>query len=41
LLLYRFVQAGIRIAQGRADTIIASHEAEEAVEDAASKLKDA
>lgn len=41
LLVYRFVQAGIRIAQGRAESMIASHEAEDAVEEAATKLKDA
>ena len=40
LLLYRFIQAGIRVAQGRAESMIASHEAEEAVEEAASKLKE-
>lgn len=41
LLLYRFVQAGIGVARGRAESLIASHEAEEAVEEAATKLKDA
>lgn len=41
LLFYRFIQAGIRVAQGRAESLIASHEAEEAVEEAATKLKDA
>lgn len=35
LLLFRFVQAAVAVAQGRADSIIASHEAEEAVEEAA------
>lgn len=40
LLLFRFVQAGIRVAQGRAESLIASHEAEEAVEEAAGKLKE-
>ncbi|MGB0505282.1 MAG: TRAP transporter small permease [Pikeienuella sp.] len=35
LLLFRFVQAAIGVAQGRADSLIASHEAEDAVEEAA------
>ena len=34
LLLFRFVQATIRIARGRADTLIASHEAEDALQEA-------
>jgi len=34
LLLFRFVQAGIRLWRGEIKTIIASHEAEEAVADA-------
>jgi len=34
LLLFRFIQAGIRLWRGDITTIIASHEAEEAVEDA-------
>ncbi|WP_193182207.1 TRAP transporter small permease [Nisaea sediminum] len=40
LLLIRFVMAGIAIWRGRMDGLIASHEAEEAVEEAAEKLKD-
>lgn len=35
LLLYRFIQAGIRIWQGHEDSLIVSHEAEDAVEDVA------
>ena len=38
LLLFRFVQAGIAINQGRADSLIASHEVEDAVDDAAKTL---
>lgn len=34
LLLFRFIQAGLRLWRGEIDTIIASHEAEEAVEEA-------
>ncbi len=41
LLLYRYVQAFVAIWRGRVDSLVASHEAEEAVEDAAQKLKDA
>jgi C4-dicarboxylate transporter, DctQ subunit len=33
LLLFRFVQAGIRIVTGHSDTLIASHEAEEALDE--------
>ena len=40
LLLYRFVQAGIAVWRGRVESLIASHEAEEAVEDAARALKE-
>ncbi|WP_417514505.1 TRAP transporter small permease [Minwuia sp.] len=40
LLLYRFIQTGIWVMRGRADRLIASHEAEEAVEEAAVKLKE-
>lgn len=40
LLLLRFVQATIRIIQGKQDTLIVSHEAEEAVEEAAALNKD-
>lgn len=40
LLLYRFVQAAFAIYRGDIDSIIASHEAEEAVEEAAANLKD-
>ncbi len=38
LLLFRFVQAGWRVIRGDMDLIIASHEAEEMVEEAAAKL---
>ncbi len=38
LLLFRFVQAGWRVIRGDMDLIIASHEAEELVEEAAAKL---
>lgn len=40
LLLYRFIQAAILIWRGDIETIIASHEAEDAVEEAAAQLKD-
>lgn len=40
LLLIRFVIAGVAIWRGRMDGLIASHEAEDAVEEAAVKLKD-
>lgn len=40
LLLFRFAQAAVLIWKGRAESLIASHEAEDAVEDAAEKLKD-
>ena len=39
LMLYRFVQAGLRILRGEQDTMIASHEAEEMVEEAARKAE--
>ena len=39
LLLYRFLQAGLRILRGEQDTVIASHEAEELVEEAARKAE--
>ncbi len=38
LLLFRFFQATIAIQQGRANSLIASHEVEDAVEDAARTL---
>ncbi|MGO4915679.1 TRAP transporter small permease [Pseudogemmobacter sp. W21_MBD1_M6] len=38
LLLLRFVQATVRILRGTQDTLIVSHEAEDAVEDAAQKM---
>lgn len=38
LLLLRFVQATVRILRGQQDTLIVSHEAEDAVEDAAQKM---
>ncbi len=40
LLLYRFIQAGFAIWRGDIDSVIASHEAEEAVSEAAANLKD-
>ena len=33
LLLFRFIQATLRLIRGEADSLIVSHEAEEAVED--------
>ncbi len=38
LLLFRFLQAGWRIVRGEQDTMIASHEAEEMVEEASRKV---
>ncbi|MDU8910605.1 TRAP transporter small permease [Aestuariicoccus sp. MJ-SS9] len=35
LLLFRFIQAGVRIWRGQADSLIVSHEAEDAVDDVA------
>lgn len=40
LLLYRFCQAGVRIWNGTSDSLIVSHEAEDAVEDVAHLNKD-
>ena len=37
LLLFRFIQATIALWRGQIDTLIASHEAEDAIEDAARK----
>ncbi len=39
LLLFRFLQAGWRIVRGEQDTMIASHEAEEMVEEASRKAE--
>lgn len=39
LLLVRFIQAGLALLRGDLDSIIASHEAEDAVEEAAANLK--
>ena len=39
LMLYRFIQVGLRILRGEQDTVIASHEAEEMVEEAARKAE--
>lgn len=39
LLLMRFIQAGLALLRGDLDSIIASHEAEDAVEEAAANLK--
>jgi len=38
LLLFRFIQAGFRVVRGDIDLIIASHEVEDMVEEAAAKL---
>ncbi|SOH92229.1 C4-dicarboxylate transporter, DctQ subunit [Monaibacterium marinum] len=38
LLLFRFIQAAIRVVQGKQDSLIVSHEAEDAVEEAAEKM---
>ena len=40
LLLFRFVQATVRIWKGTSDSLIVSHEAEDAVEDVAHMNKD-
>lgn len=40
LLLIRFIQAGIALWRGEIESVIASHEAEEALEEAAANLKD-
>lgn len=40
LLLFRFVQAGVRVASGTQDLLIVSHEAEDDVAEAAKKLKE-
>ncbi len=40
LLLFRFVQAGVRVARGEQDLLIVSHEAEDDVARAAEKLRD-
>ncbi|WP_118134347.1 TRAP transporter small permease [Oceanicella sp. SM1341] len=37
LLTFRFVQAGVRLARGEIENVIASHEAEELVEEAAGR----
>ena len=37
LLLFRFIQAAIRLATGRQDSLIVSHEAEDAVKEIAAK----
>jgi C4-dicarboxylate transporter DctQ subunit len=39
LLTFRFLQAGVQLLQGRIDTVIAGHEAEELVEEAAAKAQ--
>jgi C4-dicarboxylate transporter DctQ subunit len=39
LLTFRFLQAGVHLLQGRIDTVIASHEAEELVEQASAKAQ--
>lgn len=40
LLVFRFIQVGLRVWRGEQDMIIVSHEAEEEVAEAAAKLKD-
>jgi C4-dicarboxylate transporter DctQ subunit len=40
LMLYRLVQSLVRILRGEIDTIIVSHEAEDAVEDAGKSLSE-
>lgn len=40
LLTWRFIQAGIRIMRGEIHTIIASHEAEEMLEESVSSRKE-
>ncbi|NRB01653.1 MAG: TRAP transporter small permease [Rhodobacteraceae bacterium] len=40
LLVFRFVQAGLRVWRGEQEMLIVSHEAEEEVAEAAAKLKD-
>ena len=39
LLLLRFIQAGIRLAKGTQDSLIVSHEAEDAVKEVAAKME--
>ncbi|MAL78388.1 MAG: TRAP transporter permease DctQ [Sneathiella sp.] len=39
LLLFRFIQAGLAIYTGKQSMLIASHEAEDAVEDAAARVR--
>ncbi|NOX72079.1 MAG: TRAP transporter small permease [Alphaproteobacteria bacterium] len=40
LLLFRYIQVTIKLWRGEIDSLIVSHEAEDAVEEAAAKLKD-
>lgn len=40
LLVFRFIQAGLRVWRGEQDMLIVSHEAEDDVAEAAKKLKD-
>ncbi|MEM7438610.1 MAG: TRAP transporter small permease [Pseudomonadota bacterium] len=40
LLVYRFIQAGVRVLRDEQDMLIVSHEAEDDVAEAAAKLKD-
>ena len=35
LLLFRFIQAGVRVFTGQATALIVSHEAEDAIDDVA------
>ena len=41
LLMFRFVQAFVRLLRGEIDSLIVSHEAEDAVEEAANRLEQA
>ncbi|HSF91154.1 MAG TPA: TRAP transporter small permease [Paracoccaceae bacterium] len=40
LILFRVIQAGIRVLKGQADSLIVSHEAEDAVEEIAAKNRE-
>lgn len=39
LLTFRFLQAGVQLLQGRIDTVIAGHEAEELIQEASAKAQ--
>ena len=40
LILFRILQVSVRIVRGQQNSLIVSHEAEDAVEEAARELKD-